>query len=293
LKKYIKIVLQRLFLFAAVGIAFAAVPPVHNIVTDSRVDSRSVITGMNKSIAAIKTLTYLMVYTERLEEGAMHSDSSSVKFQRLPHKVFMRMSDGAEVLWCADANNGNAWVHPNSFPFVTLELDPDGAIMRKNQHHGVEHAGYDYFGNVLQHAADKYSKDFDSHFLYLGEITYRGIRCYNIEVIDPAFKYVPYTVLKGENIMSIAKKLGLNEYMIMTHNQLSTYNEVNKGQTIMVPCEYAKMITLYISKSSMLPLLLRVDDDMGLFEQYVFWNVKINPAIAADEFSKDNKAYHF
>ncbi len=275
-----------LFVFAV--IAFAAIP-----LTDHPVDSRSIITGMNKGIAQAKTLTYRMVYTERLDEGVIHIDSSTVKFQRTPHKIFMKMSDGAEVLWCSDINNNNAWVHPNSFPFVTLELDPDGAIMRKNQHHGVENAGYDYFEKILEQAATKVGKDFDSHFLYLGEIVYRGIHCYNVDVIDPAFKYIPYVVLKGETIMSIAKKLWLNEYMIMQYNKLNSYNDVSEGQTIMVPCDYGKQITLYLDKATMLPVLLRVDDDKGLFEQYVFVNVKLNPPLTMADFTKDNKEYHF
>ena len=255
-------------------------------------DNHGVINGFSKAVNSLKTLTYTMIQTERLD-GKTHVDSSLVKIQRVPHYTYLKMSDGAEILWGVNMNNGNAYVHPNSFPYVTLELDPDGAIMRKDQHHGVENAGYDYFEQVLTRAATNAAKDFDSRFLYLGEINYMGKSCYKLVVIDPNFKYVPYTVAAGETVMSIAKKLWVNEYMIYLHNDLSSYTNLNEGQLIEVPNDYAKEITLYVDKATMLTLLLRVDDDKGLFEQYVYENLKLNPTFTADEFSKDNKNYHF
>lgn len=289
MKRKAKIYLYGLLLLASAGIAFAAIPVTGN----TTVDAHTILTGLFKSVNNIKTLTYTMVYSERLDAGNVHLDSSYVKLQRAPHKIYMKMSDGAEILWAESSNNGNAWVHPNSFPYVTLELDPDGMIMRKNQHHGVEYAGYDYFGAVLKQASDKVGKDFDSRFLYLGEMVYNGAKCYKLVVIDPAFKYTTYVVSKGETVYTIAKKLSLSEYMIMQHNDLNSYNDVSAGQTIMVPSNYGKEMTLYIEESTMLPLLLRVDDEKGLFEQYIFRNLKVNPIITAAEFSKDNKDYHF
>jgi hypothetical protein len=289
LKGKIKIYFYGPFLLLSAGIAFAAIPTKN----DTVVDAHTIVNGLFKSVGNVKTLTYTMVYTERLDGGTSHLDSSYVKLQRTPHRIFMKMSDGAEVLWAEGVNNGNAWVHPNSFPYVTLELDPDGMIMRKNQHHGVEYAGFDYFAAVLKQAADKDGKNFDSHFLYLGEITFGGVKCYKLVVIDPDFKYSAYVVLKGETVYSIAKKLSLSEYMIVQHNSLSSFTDVSAGQTIMVPNNYGKEITLYMNETSMLPMLLRVDDDKGLFEQYIFRNLKLNPVITDAEFSKDYKDYHF
>jgi len=257
------------------------------------VDARSILTALFKSVDNVKTLTYTMSHSERMDDGRILSDSSQVRSQKNPQKIFMKMSDGAEVLWCAGLNNGNAWVHPNSFPYVTLDLDPDGSIMRKNQHHGVQYAGYDYFKAVLKQSADKAGKNFDAHFLYVGEIVYQGISCYNILALDRDFGYLPYTVQKGETVLSIAKKLWLSEFMIMQHNKLSSFTDIKTGETIMVPTDYGKLITLYIDKTTMLPLLIRVDDEKGLFEQYIFRHVKVDPTLPADAFSKENKEYHF
>jgi len=289
LKRTVNIFLRISALLIAVVVVIASRP----FANTSTVDNHSVLAGLFKGVAGIKTLDYTMIQTERLDGGKTHIDSASVKFQRTPHKIFMRLSGGNEILWSADDNNGEAWVHPNSFPYVTLQLDPDGAIMRKDQHHGVQYAGYDYFEKVLERASVNAGKDFDSRFLYLGEMTYNGKSCYKLVVLDPNFKFIPYTVLKGETVMSIAKKLWVNEYMILSHNDLSSYNDVSEGQTIQVPNDYAKEITLYIEKTTMLTLLLRIDDEKGLYEQYVFKNIKLNPTFADKDFSKDNKEYHF
>ena len=100
-------------------------------------------------------------------------------------------------------------------------------------------------------------------------------------------------VQKGETVLSIAQKLGLSEYMILQHNKLKTYTAIAEGQTIMVPNSYAKEMTLYIDKSTTLPVFIKVEDEKGLFEQYTFRNVNVNPAITADEFSRKDKEYHF
>lgn len=107
------------------------------------------------------------------------------------------------------------------------------------------------------------------------------------------FKYVSYTVLKGENVLTIAKKLFVDEFMIQTHNHLSSFNDVKEGQTIMVPSDYGKEMTLYIDKKTQLPVLIKVVDDKGLFEEYHFRNITVNPEFASDEFSKNYKGYRF
>ncbi|MGP8216637.1 MAG: DUF1571 domain-containing protein [Bacteroidia bacterium] len=291
-----KIFIRRLLLFTSiiVTISAIAIQPGGRAINNSAIpDSRSIINELFKNIENINTLTYTIVYSERLNEGKIHTDSNLVKYQKEPWKIYVKTSDETEILWPANANREYAWVHPNSFPYITLKLDPDGAIMRKNQHHGVQSCGFEYFGNVLKNDMNKAGKNFNSHFIYLGEIQYNGITCYKLDVIEPSFKYVPYTPAKGETIMSIAGKLMLSEYMILQHNNLSSYSSIVAGQTIMVPNNYAREMVLYIDKSSMLPVFIKIDDDKGLFEQYIFRNVNANTTLTAEEFSKENKNYHF
>jgi hypothetical protein len=286
----IKLFSIRFLLVLSIGIAFAAT----SVVDYSNIsESRNIVYNLFKSIDNAKTLTYTMVYSERLNTGKIHVDSNAVKYQKSPLNVYIKTSDKTEILWPADDNAGLAWVHTGSFPFLTIKLDPDGFFMRKDQHHGVQNSGYAYFESILKQAAAKSGRDFDSNFIYLGNITYNGEKCYKLEVIEPSFKYIQYIVKDGETVLSIAKKFMLSEFKIMLHNNLNSYTDVHAGQAIMIPNYYSNEMTLFIDKSTMLPLLIKVYDENGLFEQYIFRNIKANVAFSDDEFSRKNKDYGF
>ncbi len=205
-----------------------------------------------------------------------------------------QMSSGMELLWGPDINDGDALIHPNGFPYINLSLNPNGNTMRKNQHHSIDVAGFDYFGDLIKAAMVRADKDFDSKFFYRGEITFNGFKCRHLIIIDPGFKYVPYTVEKGETIITIARKLFLNEYMILKHNpKVSSYTDVKAGQTILVPNNYGQVVSLYIDENTNLPVMMRVEDEKGLFEEYDYKVLKLNPEFNSAEFTRDYKEYHF
>jgi len=258
-------------------------------------DAHKLLNGLFESIGKIQQLYYKLKYQERVfETGKYRKDSSTAKYQKTPRRIYMKMSNGAELLWGPDMNDGDVLIHPNAFPYFNLNLNPNGYWMRKNQHHSVDVAGFDYFEGLVKAAMAKADKDFDSHFFYLGELTYNGFKCYKLVIIDPNFKFVPYTVLKDETIITIARKLYLNEYMILKHNpKVSSYTDVKEGQSILVPTNYGMEVTMYIDENTMLPVLMRVDDEKGLFEQYEYKELKLNPDIKSEEFSKGYKGYHF
>ena len=56
---------------------------------------------------------------------------------------------------------------------------------------------------------------------------------------------------------------------------------------------YAKYVLLYIDKDNFLPIGVRVFDDKGLFEQYDYYNLQVNPKFDDAEFTKDYKDYNF
>src|ERR1700757_4726287 len=118
----LKLFTRRLLSLSA-GIAFTAGFVVdHNAVSESH----SIVYSLFKSIDNAKTLTYTMVYSERLSTGKIHVDSNDVKYQKSPLSVYIKTSDKTEILWPADDNADLAWVHTGSFPFLTIKLVPDG-----------------------------------------------------------------------------------------------------------------------------------------------------------------------
>ena len=253
--------------------------------------TRKVIDKMLSAISDIKTLRYNLKVSERIN-GKMKNMESFVKLQMSPRKVYLYLK-GPEVLWIEGQNAGNALVNPGSFPYVNLNLDPYGSLMRKDQHHTIHELGFSYMKEVLGAMVTKSGDKFDKYFSYTGEDKFNNKPCYKIYISYPEFAFGSYTVKKGENLVTIARRQKVSEYMILEKNKLSEYNEVKEGQVIQVPNVYAKTVLLLVDKQSNLPVSIKIFDDKGLFESYEYYSLLINPKIPDEEFTKDYKDYKF
>lgn len=260
--------------------------------SDTTYESIEILNDVLKSISKIKTLRYDLQRNERVK-GKMNFTESKVKLQVSPRKLYISL-DGQEVLWMQGANNGNALVNPGTFPYINLNLDPMGSLMRKGQHHTIHELGMEYLAEILKNAMQLYSKELSKHFVILGEEKYMGRTCYKLSIAFPDFTWAPYTVKSGETILSIAGRLHVSEFMILEENpKVSSYTGVVAGQIIKVPNAYAKLFLLMIDKEYMLPISEKIYDDKGLFETYEFYNLKVNSPIAAEEFTESYKDYNF
>ena len=253
---------------------------------------KEVVLRMINAIADVKGLKYNLKITERTK-GKFNYFSSSVKLNRNPRKLYLT-TNGIEVLWTVGTNKGDALVKPNSFPYMNLNLDPMGNLMRDGQHHTINEMGFDYFGNIVAYNVLKTGNNFDDYFKLEGEEILNGKPCYKFSINNPDFKFIDYTVLKGENLVTIARKLHVGEFMILENNKkLDNYKDVKAGQIIKVPTAYAKYVVIYLDKQLFLPVGSRINDDKGLYEQYDYFNLQLNPTFAEDEFTKNFKGYGF
>lgn len=259
--------------------------------TSEGATAQQVIDQMLESIDDIKTLRYNLKISERIN-GKMINMESFVKLQTSPRKLYLYLK-GPEVLWVEGQNNGNALVNPNAFPYMNLNLDPYGSLMRKDQHHTIHEMGFSYLKDVLGAMVVKAGDKFDKYFSYTGEDKFNNRPCQKIFISYPEFTYAPYTVKKGENLVTIARRLKVSEYMILEKNKLSDYYGVKEGQVIQVPNAYAKTVLLYVDKQLNLPVSIKIFDDKGLFESYDYYNLIVNSKIADEEFTKDFKDYKF
>ena len=71
------------------------------------------------------------------------------------------------------------------------------------------------------------------------------------------------------------------------------FDILKKGQTLKVPNAYAKDVTLYVDQLYFLPVGVKVSDDKGLYEQYDYHFLQVNPKIDDAEFTKTFKGYRF
>ena len=256
-------------------------------------DCKEVVTKSLKSIKEVKGLKYHLKITERGKKG-FNFYESAVKFNRNPRLIYLYIK-GIEVLWVQGQNDGKALVKPNSFPYFNLNLDPMGNLMRQDQHHTLNEMGYDYFGSIIQNTMDQLGDKFDEVFSMAGVERINNRPCYKILIDNKDFKYVDYTIGEGESITSIARKFQIAEYMILEKNpKFKDYFDIlKKGQVIKLPNWYARTVVMYIDELYFLPISMRVSDDKGLFEEYNYHFLQVNPKFEEGEFTKTFKGYGF
>jgi len=244
----------------------------------------------------VKAAKFNINKTERIK-GQLKTSTSFFKFERVPFKVYLKRispDPGLEVIFVKNENNNKVLVNPNKFPWITLSLDPYSSELTKTEHHTIYEAGFDYFNYLLEYLFEKYDSELDEMVKNVGIINWNGSNCFYITLTNNHFKLENYTVSKGENLFNIAKKRNVNEYMILENNpQIKNYYDVKPGDIIKVPNDYAQKFILYIDKKTYMPLLIKVYDNIGLFEQYDYNNLILNPTFTPNDFSKDNKEYHF
>lgn len=266
----------------------------------AQISNRKLAEDMLAKMATVKTLKYRLYKKERLSGGKYRESEMQIKYQKSPFACYIYMyspDPGVEVLYKEGVNNNKAFVNPNKkmVSFIDFDFDPKGKTLRKDEHHTLFENGFEYMRGILKatmRVADEEGK-FDEYYKIEGEVNFKGRQCHKIVLTYPNFKWIDYKVQAGEDLVTIARKLFLSEYMIMDKNKLSWYTSVKAGQTIKVPNIYAKKVIFYADKINLMPIYQEVHDDQGLFEEYHYINMLMNTPIAPEEFTKDYKDYNF
>lgn len=249
---------------------------------------------MMTAIENIKTVSFHLDKTERVK-GKMAPGSQDVKLNVKPFKVYLKVqvpNEGAEVLYIEGQNKGNAKVNPGGW-LPNVNLDPDGSILRKDQHHSVKELGFGYTGDLLDFVYKKYKSKIDDYVKLNGEVTFDGRKCWNITLTNKEYAIEDYTVLAGEDIIKIARKLRLDEYSLLELNGIKDFDDVKAGQKIKVTNSLCKQIEMYFDKETYLPVYQKLFDHKGLMATYEYTNLKINPTFKPEEFTADYSGYDF
>jgi outer membrane lipoprotein-sorting protein len=256
-------------------------------------DAKAVVIQMMDSINALEGFKSVIKKTERIE-GELVLQVSTVKVSRNPYQVYVRQlspKSGVEIL-CAKGCE-KALINMNGFPWINLTLDPDGPTMRKHQHHTVHDSGFDLLAIILERNLQAFNP-LEQTLTRKEDIFWITENAIQIELVNKAYKTSLYRVIDDENIADIAKKFNVNEYAILELNpECANYEDVKDGQEIIIPSHYGVTMNLYISKKTMLPLLIRVYDHNGLFEEYDYTEFELNPRFAANEFDEHFTEYDF
>lgn len=230
-----------------------------------------VIQDLINATANIHTLSYDIENCERIE-GELKCGSQKIFVRKSPFQckiIFTAPKEGDQISY-DESKSKNAYYLPSSFPYVGMNLNPMGAQMRKDNHHTIFEVGFDFFSELVMYyytekrSTFKVSEADEQHLLVSSSLS--------------DFKYINYTALDDILVRKVARRRMISEQLVYEHAKA---RRLKKGQTISIPNYYYQKMEILIDKSTHLPERIKVWDDKGLFEDYTFSNIRINPNVDA------------
>lgn len=258
--------------------------------------ARTIVEESIVAMKEVKTMKGRIKKTERIGEDFIKGEMYfKVIFN--PYQVYLYNFSpdvGSEVLFKTGWNKGRAYIHPNKFPFVNVNLKPTGDLMMNDRHHTIFDVGFSYTCNVVEFLLDTRGDELEKYVSREKDINYDGQPCYTIAIDYHEYGTTTYTVKAGEDLVKIDHDLRVPAYKILELNpDLKDFYDVEAGDVLTVPNIYAKKVVLFVAKESMLPIVQIVHDDKGLFEKYEYGKFHVNPKFDPKEFTTDWHEYEF
>jgi hypothetical protein len=254
--------------------------------------SLKLLLGMFDSVKKVNTLRTKINALERID-NTFNTAVSEIKLQVHPRKLyFINPSKKLEILYNSEIS-AKATVKPHVFPYLTVHLDPNNSIMRKNQHYTIHELGFEFISKTIALTLRNEKETLDN-FIYHGKVPLNGHLCHLLVFENKNYGYTFYTVKEKETATIIAYKLCVNEYLLRYKNELlNDFGYLKKGTRLVVPNLYCRKAVIYLDETRLLPVSVSLFDDEGLFESYSFSSTIVNPRFSEEDFSIKNKTYHF
>ncbi len=239
---------------------------------------------MTKSLSAmgsVKTMTYHFYAQERMKDGKYSKSDVEFKVIASPLKIYAKanLPQSAQLVY-ESAVSKEVKVKKG----LKLSLSPTNSLLMKGVHNPITRAGFAQIKKILETSmAQRKGQNYADFVKLVGTVNYDGKDCWKIEISDPDYKIIDYTVAAGEtSVWSIGKKLAISEYKIKELNNID--DEVKPGQKLKIPSSYAKKTTLYVDKSNYLPIYHKMEDDKGIYEIYEFKSLKTGVTLTDADF---------
>jgi len=250
-----------------------------------------------ETIDGIETLAMTIEMDEAVD-NELTKKKGAFKIAYNPFRVYLYQiipQEGMQILYVEGANNNKAVVKTNGFPWVKLYLDPLGSTMREGHHHSIYNSGFDFIAGVIRYMKDKYSEQYLLENLsYSGQKMYNGSKVHIVEFLHPKYGYKKYNILKDQTVEDLSRMFYVSGHKIIEKNGFTFDADDNlKGKTLEIPQGYAPKIVFYIHPSLNLPVRITVYDENGLYEDYQYSDITINPTFKDNEFSTEFPEYGF
>lgn len=228
-----------------------------------------------------KTMTYHFYAQERMNDGKYSKSDVEFKVVPSPLKLYAKANlPQSAQLFYNSAVSKDVKVKKG----LKLNLSPTNSLLMKGVHNPVTRAGFGQIKKILETSiAQRKGEDLASFVKVLGTVNYDGNDCWKIEINDPDYKIINYTVPAGTTtVWQIGSKLAISEYKIKELNNIG--DDVKAGQVLKIPSSYAKKTTLYIDKSTYLPIYHKMEDEKGIYEIYEFKDLKLGVSLTDADF---------
>ncbi|MDB5228531.1 MAG: hypothetical protein JWN78_2724 [Bacteroidota bacterium] len=238
---------------------------------------------MKKSLDAmgsVKSMTYHFYAQERMDDGKYSKSDVEFKVISSPLRVYANAHEpqSAQLVY-EPAKSPKVNVKKG----IRISLAPTSGLLMKGVHNPVTRAGFGQIKKILEMSIEQRKGENYADFVKLiGIVNYDGKDCYKVELNDPDYKIIPYTVGKETNVWDIGKARAISEYKIKELNDIG--DDVKAGQQLKIPSSYAKKTTLYIDKTTYLPIYHKMEDEKGIYEIYEFKDLKTGVALADVDF---------
>jgi hypothetical protein len=259
-------------------------------------DHLEIVRQMISAVSTVQSVQYTLESRERIDNKLNHEVFNFKLIVNPCHLYGIQTypPKGVEILYLTGKNEGRVKINPASFPWFPINLDPENPLMLNKRHHSVNESGFDYLASAVEYFIQKSEDQSELVVENHGIVKIKGMDCYDYTIADPAYRLLEYRVSGHETTLSIAAKLRINYYSLLENNPgLKVSGEITSGTRLVVPNGYASRFELFIHQDKLYPVCVRVYDPKGLFEEYTFINVILNPVFGQDDFSADNPEYGF
>lgn len=247
-------------------------------------ESKMIFDRFELAVNSIQTLQFTLINQERIGNKLM-TGKQKVSLTISPfqcHIILLEPGKGEEIVYAENKYSNQAIYEPKGFPYMQLELDPYGYLMRKNNHHTIFDLGYAPLLRMLNYHMQR-----SAFLLSSSSFTQNGNKLIKLTIDFQDFNYDLVVIERKESISQLAKRLMLSDYMLAEINKLDLDAVVKPGQQIKVPSCYAKKIELLIDPEIGLPIAQVIYDEKGIYEKYEFSEIIVNIPISEQRFDSE------
>ncbi len=205
--------------------------------------------------------------------------------------VVSERSRGQQVLWRQGWNDERLKVRLGFFPYLRINIDPEGDTALKDTWHPVPETSIPKFIELVLANAALGKEKGDLEARVVREEDYDGRPCVVLEMAAASNPVTDYVIASGETLFDVAKRFHTAAAPILHWNRGLGWkhpSDLGPGRRVAVPRYYASRIEIWVDRERGLPLKALLYDAEGrMFERFEHRGLKANVGLTEKDFEFD------